>query len=250
MTVVFLIAALALLTTVATVRKTAWAERGIRLGVPYPVLATTQNLIALTAGLLVADRISTAAGIGVAAFTWLAVLTFASDLSSRMLPREACNTVTLIGLPLFAVSWSGPAAFALIMCLIGLVAIPWALRAVTRKGLGFGDIRLLTAATTTLSWWVGQDYLLYALLGAVLLQILAHVVTWPWRDRIGDHEPRPSRPTASEPVGAAATETVKVRTRRMLPFGPALVTGMLTAAVYVTVTAMDVCAQWGYLAAC
>lgn len=235
MTLVLLLASLAALTAVAIVRRTAWANRGIRLGLPYPLLAGLQLAAALPAGLLVADRISTAAGVATAAFTWLAVLTVASDLASHLLPREACNATTLIGLPCLAVSWSVPAAFGLAFCFVGLVAVPWLARVLTRRGLGFGDIRLLTAATATLSWWVGQDALLYALIAACGIQILIRVITWPWRNRVGIPEPRNADDTTP---------------RRALPFGPALALSLLSAATYVTVTGYDVCAAWALAATC
>lgn len=225
------LAGVAVLTGLAVHRRRAWAARGIRLGLPLPALAAGQALVALAAAWPVAVRFGAPAAAGAAAAAWLGVLAVASDLASRRVPREACHGAALVGLAALAVAPTAAGLLAAATATVGLVAVPWAARALTRGGLGFGDIRLLWAFSATLSWWAGQDRLLVALLTASLAQLGVHVGAWVLsrRSRRGGGSPGPGEG------------------RRVLPFAPALVLATAGGAAVATATGAGACLAWGGL---
>jgi prepilin signal peptidase PulO-like enzyme (type II secretory pathway) len=242
---------LAALTALALHRRHAWAARDIRFGMPHWVLAILQAAIALPVGTYVGSQYGTTPAIAATAFAWLAVLATVSDIASMRIPREACNSVSVIGLVTFCFTISLPTVWALAASAIAAIGGPAVLRILTRSGLGFSDIRLATAAVCTLSWWVGETTLLYAFIFAALAQQVFRVATLPWRHRIGEWEAVPARrpaPAAADPDAESTTatqgEATELRQRRALPFGPALSLAFLGAALYSTITGVNVFTSW------
>lgn len=229
-----LIPVLAALPALASRWAAGWHERGITATGSWPRTLLAATATATLTGLLTATHAGTAQALAVAAATQIAVLAVSTDLACRMIPREVPHVATIIGLIAFATQFSWPALISLAVTGTALVVLPWIGRALTRNGLGFSDIRLLGAFTATLAWWTGPDRLIWALLGAALLQGAAHALARPLR--LGRLVPVPDRD--GNPTG---------RTRRELPFAPALVAAFTAATIHAVATGASACAA---LAAC
>src|SRR5690606_4387356 len=95
-----------------------------------------------------------------------------TDFSTYKIPREPSILAYYLGLPLmigYALSigsWAPIAAFGVWM------VIPTLLFLFSGGGIGMGDIRLLILFGTTLSWWVGIEYMFYGLIASCLLQLI------------------------------------------------------------------------------
>lgn len=230
--------ALALSLYVARQRE-GWAARGITpLGGWRPV-SLLQVAVAVTAAAWFGQQWGSGAAISAAAFGWLGVLAVATDLKTRKIPWDVSHPVAAAGLACFAFNYTTEGLLALLMALAGLVGIPLAARALTNKGLGMSDVRLLWAATATTSWWAGQTWLLYGLILAALIQILVRVAARPcgW----GRMVPASGHATPGDPTG---------RLRLELPFAPALVLALATCLSYGTATGLGACAMWNVTGAC
>lgn len=229
-------------TAYAVRQRNTWSEtRDIRVSVPWPVVFATQAAGVLIAAPYTHHVWGTGPAIAMGAFVWLAVLAVFTDLGSRKIPYEVpLYLIAPVGVVAFALNYTIEGLLAFGAATVGLVGVPLVARALTNKGLGASDVRFLWAATATCSWWVGQTWLLYALIGACLIQMLVRLVAAPLN--LGSMVPtHPERPV---PDGQAPTM------RRELPFAPALVAGFLIAITYGTYTAYGACQMWNVLGVC
>lgn len=205
-----------------------WAARDIRPIVGWKIVAAGQVVAGLSATLAVTPVWGSAAGVAAAALGWLSVLAVATDLATRKVPWDASYPPLAVGLVCFAASYTFEGLLALGAALLGVVGVPFLARALTRKGLGMSDIRILAAAAATTSWWLGQTWLLYALIVACVGQLLIRFAIAPvlgW----GTQVPVPGHDT---------------RTRLELPFAPALVLALWAFIAYGTYTGYGACAMW------
>lgn len=205
-----------------------WAARDIRPLGGWKTVTAVQVVFGLTAAAALAPQWGTAAGTAAAALGWLSVLGVATDLATRKIPWDASYPPLAVGLICFATSYTIEGALALGAAMLGVVGVPLLARALTRKGLGMSDVRLLAAATTTTSWWLGQTWLLYALIAASVGQLTVRLIA-----------PRLGWGTQVPVPGADDT-----RTRLELPFAPALVLAVWAFLAYGTYTGYGACAMW------
>lgn len=217
---------------VAVITSTAlrgrWEGRGITaiarwhwVNALAAVLGIGAYALTLPAGILPAAATAVATG--------MTVIASATDLHCHKAPRELPHVVAFVGLACAAptvITNPIPTLTSLAVAFVGLVAIPWAARALTRNGLGFSDIRILWAFTATLSWWTGFVPLIWALIAACLLQIVLRVAV-------------PRRILGRE------NDTATGRTRRELPFAPALCTAFVAAAIFCAQQGQTVCTSLG-----
>lgn len=230
----------AALTLYAATHATGWAERGITARISWATLFVAQAGLALTVVPYLHSVWGTGAAVAGSAFVWLGVLAVATDLHTRKVPWDISHPVAAVGLGAFALNYTLEGALALGTGIVGAVGVPLIARAITAKGLGMSDIRLLWAAVATCSWWVGQTWLLYALIAACLLQMpvkgLCHLFNW------GPMVPKyPDRPAPEDGVAAM---------RRELPFAPALVASIIAFVGYGTFTAYGACWMWNVTGVC
>lgn len=204
---VFPAGALAVLTGHAITHRRRWSDRGIRVVVPWPVALPVQGLAAAAVSTALVPRIGAAAATGLAAAIWIGLLAVNSDLACQKIPYEAPHRAALVGILASLPGLTVPRVVTVGVTVLLCVGAPLAARALTRRGLGLSDVRLMWAWTATLSWWTGPTVLAYGLIAACLLQIPVHLSVWATR-RI--------RRTSTGPVH--------------LPFAPALTVGFLAAA--------------------
>lgn len=205
-----------------------WAAREIHPVGGWKIVAALQVAAGLCATVLLTPQWGSAAGTAAAALAWLSVLGVATDLSTRKIPWDAAYPPLAVGLACFATSYTLEGALSLGAAVLGVVGVPLLARALTRKGLGMSDVRLLAAAATTTAWWLGQNWLLYAVILACLGQLVVRFALAPllgW----GTHVPVPGNDT---------------RSRLELPFAPALVLALWTLIAYGTYTGYGACAMW------
>lgn len=228
------------LTALTAARRHAWKDRGITTRIPYPVLWSIQAAAALTVAALVGSRIGAAQAVAAAAATWLAVLAVATDLSCQRVPREIPHPVTGIGLAAACVANPGSYGWlSLAVGLAGVVGPTLIARAMIPRAIGFSDVRLLWAWTASLSWWVGHVPLMWALIGACLIQLPVHIAA-----RILNRATAPASHTT------ASRAQPGMRPRQALPFAPALTVTFAAAAAYTTVTGVGVCHAWAPAGGC
>lgn len=271
-------AALTFLTGYQSVKKAGWAGRGIHPVLPWGVVISTQVVAALAVVPYFYGTWGSGPAIAGSAFVWLGVLAVATDLKTRKVPYDIAHPVALLGLALFATDYTIEGALSLGAAIIGLVGVPFVARAITNKGLGMSDIRLLWAATAACSWWIGQNWLLYAVIVACLIQIpikaLCHLMDWG--PMVPAHDPPdtqvsgsilnaptriPSTPSTPDTQATSdASVDIKshppedsapeVRMRRELPFAPALIAALVAALIYGTSQAYGACLMWNVLGTC
>lgn len=226
----------------------AWAARGIT---PLKGWGTTRVAqIAAAAGVTVTLTVasgSTAPApfiVSAAVWAWLAVLAVSTDLSCYRVPSDVIHVVAVIGMACAAShAWTQQVAYPLLSIMVGVVTAVGALflgRIVTRGGLGMSDVRLAWAATTCLGWWVGPVWLLYGLLVAAVVQFVVRfaAVFVGWGRTVDQPTLQGSvldgQGTPVSGVGGHLTQDTRTRqasgapprTRRELPFAPALIIGL------------------------
>lgn len=238
-----LLAALAFsfLTVYVILRQGPWAARGIVPIVGWPWTLAAQASLGLATVPYVNHVWGNGPAIAAAAFVWLGVLAIATDIATRKVPWDISHPVAFVGIAAFIPNYTTEGALAFGTALLGLVGLPLVVRALTRKGLGMSDIRLLWAATATMSWWVGQTWLLYALIVACLIQLVVRFVarSLNWGELVPVYPDRP-----------APTDGGAVAMRRELPFAPALVVGLVGCAAWGTYTGYGACLMWNVVGAC
>lgn len=207
---------------------------------------------------------------------WMTTLVTVTDLRTYKIPREPSVLSYWLGIPLmlgyaFSIeSWAPLGAFGVWMI------IPTALLLFSRGGIGMGDVRLLILFGTTLSWWIGIEYMFYALIVACVLQLILFagaVVTGKGkRAAVGElmHQDlvqqglideEPTTDTISkvdtseidltvptelvEPINSSPEDEQEPRKeskkRLHLPFGPALMIAYTAAGVYAATRTMNTC---------
>lgn len=250
------VAILVALSGYAVRQRAGWAERGILpVGGWWPVIGL-QAVAGLMAALVLAPHWGTGPALAGAAFAWVSVLAVATDLRSYMVPWDVSHPVALIGLIAFAFNYTTEGALALGTGLLGAVAVPLIARWMTNQGLGMSDVRLLWAATATSAWWVGQTWLLYAILGACLIHWVLRALSpfTGWGRQVARGPVTPTTPTDTtnddHETSAVQTDTGPVPTRLALPFAPALIGALWCAIAYATHTQYGACQMWNILGAC
>lgn len=176
-----------------------WQQRGITTSVARDTVVRLQLVIGTCAAipLALADISAPDITAALGATLALGVVAIFTDLHSAKIPKEPCLVAIGFGLIAYATT-GGPeqwGIFNLAVALTGLALVPFIAAMLTKGGLGFGDIRLLTAFACTLSWWVGYEALLWGVITACILQGLVRLAT-------------------------------RLRHAPKLPFGPALVIGV------------------------
>lgn len=154
-----------------------------------------------------------------AAVGWLAALVVDTDLRSRKIPREPCWLVFAVATTAgFATgSEAGAVSAALAFIIVGVVTFTLAMA--TKGRLGSGDVRLFLALSA-FAWWTG-------LIGVLLGVALAAVVQ----------------------VAVRGWFAVRRRPCVALPFGPAIVAGMMIV-VLATSGTVSACGDLGGLLSC
>jgi hypothetical protein len=183
----------------------AWVQRGIEG--PLNTRLNTALRLALPAAIApLFTLVYSANALGtayVAAAVWMGVVFTTTDLASCKIPREPAWVTLALGA--IAVACAGNLAGALsagvALVLVGLVSIVTVL--LTRGGLGSGDVRMLLALTP-LAVWVGFWPVLASILFGSLLQIPLRFALKRWGNYSGPG----------------------------LPFGPALLLGMVFSIVF------------------
>lgn len=219
--------ALAVLCTYQIRQIPAWTERGIHPVLGWKVIVPAQVITGLLSAFFLAPVWGIAAAVAAAGFAWLSTLAVATDLATRKIPWDVAYPPAAIGAACFALDYTIEGALSFGAAALGVVGMPMLLRTLTNKGLGMSDVRFLIAATATTSWWVGQTWLLYALMAAGVSQTVVRVLA-P-RHGWGSEVPVPGKDGA---------------TRLELPFAPALVLSTWAFLIYATHTGYGACQMW------
>lgn len=201
------------LETATTIWAPSWADRGITSRVTNRGIAwrAARVAVAITAGFIVLMTIPVGAMVSgpafaasLAAATWLTILVIDTDTVSQKIPREPpLMTLALILLAGTVTSFTWTLALTVILTVV-LVYGFFTVLAVFTRGLGGGDILVFTGLTG-LTWYTGLDGLLTGIMLAATIQVAVHVGYY----------------------------LIRRSWTRVLPFGPAITTGM-TAGAFLT----------------
>lgn len=245
-----------------------WEDRGINIRFQWKSVFLVATLLAVlastTAGLLGAGFLP-AAALGI--LGWMTVLVTVTDFTTYKIPRETSILAYYLGMPLMVAFAITSGSWAPIVAFLVWFIIPTVLFFAAGKGLGMGDIRLLILFGTTVSWWVGIEYMFYALVAACLLQLLialpVALITGRGRRAVpGTTSSTPEPPRAAATSAdeedltvevEAAEETLDATTdsapkkdkgqkkKLHLPFGPALMVAFLGMGIYSASRIIDTC---------
>lgn len=245
-----------------------WEDRGISVRFQWKSVFLAATLLAVlastVAGVLGAGFLP-AAGVGL--LGWMTVLVTVTDFTTYKIPREPSILSYYLGMPLMAAFAIMNGSWAPIVAFLAWMLIPTILFFVAGKGLGMGDIRLLILFGTTLSWWVGIEYMFFALVAACLVQLLiafpAAVLTGRGRKAVPgatESTAEPAQPEAPAEEDAGEDDVVvevevveesldsvpsdkqkKAKKKLHLPFGPALMFAFLGMGIYSASRLIDNC---------
>ena len=159
----------------ARARQKQWEDRAIRPAGGWSRLHLCQGVAGMVAGSIITVHWGASAGIAVAAMTWLACLAVLTDIATYKIPWDAIPPVAVIGLVAGLSAYTTEGLLSFLTAVVIIVLAPLVASLLARRALGMSDIRLLWAATATMSWWAGPIWLIYGLIGSCVIQSLARV---------------------------------------------------------------------------
>jgi prepilin signal peptidase PulO-like enzyme (type II secretory pathway) len=183
---------------------------------------------------------------------FLVVLASVTDFALMKIPSELTTLVQYAPLPFVALLWpsfdfldkTSMVMWAVLVFIFAVLSF--------MRFFGWADVKILFAFGTTLSWWVGPEYMMYALLGSSAFALLALPITnklgYKVKKHLGDSTKWDSEekkfvavdraPIAEEELEGldrkAVREVVKKKKgkkKTFLPFGPALLISFLVMAL-------------------
>lgn len=243
-----------------------WPKRRIHAGpLTWKQVTAAQAAAAVTVAttvyVLTADATVAFRGIAAAsAAAWgsLAMLGAITDWYSLRIPRDAtiAHGAFIVFLLPFMLTALNAAIIPWTISVTVIALVAYLARFLTRGGLGMGDVRLLVAAAALLSTWVAVPYLLYGLLGALLLQTVLRI-TAPAGTRTRIRAAlSPAEPAAADETGGSDTglhvnpspltaAEAPPRLRGGYPFGPSLAIGLTAAVLTAAANNITICTVWG-----
>lgn len=185
-----------------------WRRGWVKRGIEGPLNTRTNTVLRLSVPAVVSALFALAYSpslvgeIYVAAAVWMGIVFTTTDLASCKIPKEPAWVVFFLGLGavLFEGNLAGAVSAAVAVILVGLVSMLTVL--LTRGGLGSGDVRMLLALSP-FAVWVGFWPVLTSILVGSLLQIPLRIALRRWGNYTGPG----------------------------LPFGPALLLGLLLSII-------------------
>lgn len=258
---VLVAAALSAILWVVSSRKTSdWESRGFE-----GVKTSWTSIFAQSTGLaLLSTLIAAFLGANfwqasaISLLGWMLVLVCYTDFATYKIPREPSIAAYYLGLPLLAghalesQSWAPVAAFGVWMI------IPTLFFLVAGGGIGMGDIRLFILFGTTVSWWIGIEYMIYALVAACVIQLLIFPIAkmlgrGQYAAKGSMEAPEPAADEVAQTATDAASDGMDdssvgnsekspaPKKRMHLPFGPALMVVYFAVGMYSATRQLDTC---------
>lgn len=161
--------------------------------------------------------------------SFMVMMTAITDYLLYKIPKRVTQLTMLLGT--VAVSAASLAAGSLMPLLValGCMLIPFLL--MFTRGIGMGDIRLYAMTAILLPWWMGIQMYVYGLIAGVIVGLLSFAIARVLK--VGAQ--REMKPGVIDKLvhGMRRKELPEKVTKRVLPFGPAILIGFLLAAVYV-----------------
>lgn len=161
--------------------------------------------------------------------SFMVMMTAITDYLLYKIPKRVTQLTVLLGV--VAVSAASLAAGSLMPLLValGCMLIPFLL--MFTRGIGMGDIRLYAMTAILLPWWMGIQMYVYGLIAGVIVGLLSFAIARVLK--VGAQ--REMKPGVIDKLvhGMRRKELPEKVTKRVLPFGPAILIGFLLAAVYV-----------------
>lgn len=161
--------------------------------------------------------------------SFMVMMTAITDYLLYKIPKRVTQLTMLLGT--VAVSAASLAAGSLMPLLValGCMLIPFLL--MFTRGIGMGDIRLYAMTAVLLPWWMGIQMYVYGLIAGVIVGLLSFAIARVLK--VGAQ--REMKPGVIDKLvhGMRRKELPEKVTKRVLPFGPAILIGFLLAAVYV-----------------
>lgn len=236
---------------VPTWKKRAFGTRDFKWNLIITI-STVLSFVASTLGFYFSGNPWIGAVIGLLAF--LVTLSSVIDIALFKLPSEMTTIVQWLPVPLIILFWpSFDYMDKLSMGLWGIIVFIFAVLSFLRF-FGWGDVKLMFAFGTLLSWWVGPTNMLYAFFGAAVLTLLAMPITkmlkvdfsikktlneqTVWNSDLSKNESIEVLPS-DIPVELSETESTpekKAKKKTFLPFGPGLLVSFLIMALWASAT--------------
>lgn len=210
-------------------------------------------------GYFLSSNLWVSSAIGMLAF--LVVLSSVTDLALMKIPSELTTLAQYTPIPFIIALWPSFDYYDhLSMIMWAVIVFVFFVLSLMRL-FGFADVKLLFAFGTLLSWWAGPEYMMYALLGASALALLAMPVTsrfgYGLKKTLKDTTTWNAEEKKLEAVSRIAPEELDGLNRKQsrkkrgkkktfLPFGPALLVSYLVMALIAASTVyVETYTWWG-----
>lgn len=225
---------------VATAPQEGTGEEEVKkLGVPWPQVVLMSSIAGLAgvAGFHAVTPETLPAQLGQAIITvggllsFMTMMTAITDYLLYKIPKRVTQLTVLLGAVVVSAASLAVGSLMPVFVALGCMLIPFML--MFTRGIGMGDIRLYALTAVLLPWWMGIQMYVYGLIAGVVVGLLSFAIARVLK--VGAK--REMTPGVIDKLvhklrRKALPEKI---TKRVLPFGPAILIGFLLAAVYVLV---------------
>lgn len=218
-------------------QKSAEEEEVKKLGVPWLQVVLLSSLagFAGVAGFRAVIPETVPAQLGLAIITaggllsFMTMMTAITDYALYKIPKRVTQLTVLLGVVVISTASLAVGSLMPLFVALGCLLIPFLL--MFTRGIGMGDIRLYALTAILLPWWMGIQMYVYGLIAGVIVGLLSFAIARVLK--VGAQ--REMTPGVIDKIThrLRRKELPEKITKRVLPFGPAVLIGFLLAAVYV-----------------
>lgn len=245
------------LTLFSQTKISAWEERGfVDLLLTWKktfFVAALANILVTVTALFVGGEWWQSALLGLIA--WMLVFSVITDFATYKIPSETSIVAYL--LPLIIVvplTWGDKVAYISMAIWFGAIFLLDILGMILKGGIGGADIRLFLLVGSSLSWWVGIDWMFYAFGISAFMQLvvfaIARVGNWGRIKPLGSMNALNATESKTFKLSQkmAREEGLDVpKGRKVLPFGPSILVTFLIMGIFAAAAGNNACSAYGGL---
>lgn len=235
----------------------AWTERGfVNLLLPWNKTFLLSGVTSITVALLALSLGGEWWQAGLLSLLgWMLIFVCSTDFATYKIPSETSILAYLLPLALaIPLTWGDKTAYISFAVWMGTILLLDILGMILKGGIGGADIRLFILAGSTLSWWVGLDWMFYAFGASAALQLVVFLVArltgWGRIKPAGSMNSlsaSESKQFKADQILAVKAGTDIPKGRKVLPFGPSILATFLVMGLLAAEAGRDACSLYGGL---